>query len=954
MTHFFDRRDPWGNRYKIWIVAAMAFLAPLCIWSIRRIHLDGNGGISLPSNDPEQIKLEWVQRQFPVEDRVLLTWDGSSINDPRVTKLVEELVGKKDTNGARRGGSPYVASAIDPMSMLLEMQRNGVAPQEAMRRLEGTIVGSGPLRLRLTEASRSAIRKTKREIQTAMQAQYGFEPTITEAAPDLISLASIPAPIGEDNAVLDPSSPAVLAVEGSLVEQQSAEHDLELSWKGMSIGSESTIEIARWLTEYIPQRGDDQPLVEQTFFVPGAPIALAIELSEAGMSDKSAAVNALRSAAETVGIPSSTVHLVGSAVASAALVNSLSKVVWDPSQAVMILHQRSAILASMLAVICLTFLFLRDFKLSLLVSIAGLFAAASSAAVIPVVGGAMNLPLIIVPTLVLLVTLYGVLQVANYWTHTSSSDETKAVVETARAAWGPVFFSYLMIGAGPAFMAMSLLETVRNFGLVAAIGVNASLLTVMFGLPAMLQMFGRRSVRERDQTVWLFLAKLLGHRPGRMASAMVIVLSALCIGSTGLRTEMRAIRYFPENSSLNRDSWFFETNLSGLKSVETIIRFDDASQKATSFIDRMEAIRQVQEKLRSHPEISGSLSLADYQPIGERLAEDANFAQRAKYNKRANGMQQRILDGEVPGARQFYTLAEKGSDLEQSGDGKLNQPGDELWRVTAQVHAINGANFSAISNDIHRIAQETLKMYPGSAHIVAGEITIVERLQNVFARGSTAGIVATIVMIIIAMAIRLRGIIPAVVATIPCALSVGLVLSAICQLNQPLDIGSMIALPIAMALSASSTLHFLNWMQSAMKKGKSRPDSIGEALAGFGPALFQSSAIVAAGLVPLLLVDFTPISRFSLILLATVGTSLVLNLTLVPMLMGSLLGRIFEVAEHTAELKPISAPEPEQLAASMPVAELLEPASVPEPHIKPHNPAPKKRRASTRRDLDAN
>ena len=136
-----------------------------------------------------------------------------------------------------------------------------------------------------------------------------------------------------------------------------------------------------------------------------------------------------------------------------------------------------------------------------------------------------------------------------------------------------------------------------------------------------------------------------------------------------------------------------------------------------------------------------------------------------------------------------------------------------------------------------------------------------------------------------------------------------------------------------------------------MKKGKSRQEAISEALAACGPVIWQSSVVVAISMLPLVYAEFSPIGRFGLMLVATAAASCLTNAVLLPMLMGSPLGRFFEVAHQSTELKPMLVEETTVPAETV-QADSAEP-TMPEPHIKPHNPATKKRRASPRRYLDA-
>ena len=159
MTHFFDRKDPWGNGMAVWVLMAMVFALPLAWWSLSQTRLENDVEKWLPNDDPELKILRWANSRFPVDERVFVSWDNSSLNDPRIRKFVEKLEGKLDADGIRRGGVPHVSHVVEPRDLLFMMQKNGVAPHEAMRRLEGVILGAGALKLKLTEFGRSGLRQ---------------------------------------------------------------------------------------------------------------------------------------------------------------------------------------------------------------------------------------------------------------------------------------------------------------------------------------------------------------------------------------------------------------------------------------------------------------------------------------------------------------------------------------------------------------------------------------------------------------------------------------------------------------------------------------------------------------------------------------------------------------------------------------------------------------------------
>lgn len=951
MNHFFDKRDVWGNRLSLWVIVLMAFLAPLCWWSLRQIHLDNDVEKWLPDTDVELRSLRWAHEQFPIEERVLLTWDGSSINDPRISKLVERLAGRPDVHGVKRGGLPYVASVLDPRQALDSMQKNGIEPREAVRRLEGTVLGAGMLRLRLTEAGRTSLRKTKQALRSAMLARYGLEPGVADASPDLASVVSVPSPVADGDSSSDPSPPAILSADGKHDENLSVDHDLQIAWKGMRIGSESTIAISRWLTEYVPERGDGQPLVERCFFAPGAPIALAIAISDAGLADKSETVSAIRAACLEVGIPGDSLHLAGSPVTATELNDEILKAAWDPSFPVIHFHRRSVILTSAVVCALLAFALVRSMRLASIVLFASLFAMASSMAIVPITGGTMNMVMIVMPALLVVLTMSSAIHVANYWKHAACNDESTAITQTVRMTWKSCFPAGLTAAIGFLSLCASPLVPIQNFGAYAAAGTMISLLAVVYAVPSLMQLWTGRPPKqhELDHAGWRMFGSLLTTWPGLQSLALIVICAGVSLGLKQLRTETKVIRYFPDRARIARDYWSIETTLAGALPVEMIVRFDQQSQRDSNFIDRMELVRQIQDAMRIHPEVSGSLSLADYQPVAERPPEDASFLQRTKFNKRAAAIEQRIREGDATTSRPYYTISERGRDLNEPGDNKLNQPGDELWRISAQVDVMTDNDFAVVIADLHRVAQDVLKMQPGSNHVITGAVPVLVRTQQAILMTLIRSFSLAFGLILCVLMIRLGSVAGGLVAMIPNAAPIAVVFGAMSWIGERVDIGSMMTASIALGIAVNGSLHYINWVRWCMKNGCSRRDAVVEALVHCGPAMCQTSAVVAISLVVLAPAELLLISRFGSLMAALIGVALLGNMVLLPQMLCGPLGRLFEPVKKAS----VSLAETPKTAEPSTTISVSHEGDIPAPHIEPADTPAKKRRSTPRKRRDA-
>jgi hypothetical protein len=156
MTHFFERRDPWGNGMALWVLMGLLFLIPPAVWSVQQIDLENDVENWLPATDPQTRTLAWYRNHFESDDRLLISWNSSSLDDPRLAKFAAKLIGVPDENGLHRNGLPQVSAVVTPVEIIERMTAQGVDRNTAVESLQGLLVGHGPLKVTLTDAGRQA------------------------------------------------------------------------------------------------------------------------------------------------------------------------------------------------------------------------------------------------------------------------------------------------------------------------------------------------------------------------------------------------------------------------------------------------------------------------------------------------------------------------------------------------------------------------------------------------------------------------------------------------------------------------------------------------------------------------------------------------------------------------------------------------------------------------------
>lgn len=902
MTHFFEKRDRWGNGYALWVLVAMVFVIPPAVWSLKQIRLKNDVENWLPADDPSYVALDWYRHLFPVEDRILVSWDDSSLDDPRVERFAKKLSGTVGQDGIHRNGLKYVRAVKTPQEVLLKITKYDVDPEEAIRRLEGVLISPGKLQVRLTEAGKQRRQRTIDSLVELARSELDLE--ITVSGPFEISMGT------DDETDLDEDAAEFSDVEISEDEERLAEviaelqreHDLQIVWPAMHADKQQLARFQKLVLGLTSDRGKKRPLVEECFLAPGAPVALTVDLTEAGMADRSEAFQAIREAAAEVGIDVNSLRMGGRPIAGNALNEGVKRAAWNPAASGSEIHLRSVILLSGLVSVGLAFVMLRSIRLAALVILSAFFTMLVAVAIVPATGGSMNMVLVVMPTLLLVLTVSAAIHVANYWKHAAHKDMRTAVVEAVKMARTPCALASVTTAIGLASLLTSSLTPVRDFGLYSAVGSLISLVVVLFCLPALLQYWpGRQPAKsEVDRTAWRWLGNFLSRFSTPVSVTCLVVFAVCTYGLKDFRTETKVIRYFPDDSRVVQDYNFLEQNLSGIVPIETIIRFDEEAQRELNFFQRMELVRRVQNKLREHPGISGSISLADFQKVHRPPKSKSGLA-AMRYSKAAHETERKVKEPGTDSSR-FLAVAKESADLYKQGDQRLCKTGDELWRITSQVAIMTDLDFGVLTNDLDNIARSETKFYPGAGHIVTGMVPIFLRTQQAVLESLIRSFCLAFGVIAVVMMILLKNPLAGLTAMLPNLFPVGVVFGLVSWNGLRVDIGTMITASVALGMAVDGTLHLLTWFKAGIVEGKSRSEAVSQALAHCGPAMWQTSAAVGLGLSMLYFADLLLIARFGWLMAALIGMALLADIVFLPALLAGPLGYLIQ--------KTIACPDP--------------------------------------------
>ena len=899
MKSFFERRDRWGHGLSLWLFTGIAFLLPVMGWSLNSIQLDNDVTGWLPDKDPQAKILHWCQDLFPSQDGVLVSWDDCSATDPRLIAISQRLKGiEKD--GKREGGSPLVSDVSIPDDVLKQMMSEGIPFDTALANIQGLLVGEGPLCVQLTEVAqdRTNTLRIGREITGLAKSQFGLDVKLVQR--------SLPQPTDKHLNIEDEPGWQVYEASRDYVRNQTPA-DMQLDWPRMHIDQDVT---TRFLAALAAMKVPDNPeesCIERTWFVRGSMAAMSVSFSEMGEADQAATVALIRAAAMAEGIPESQLHLGGRPVVATSLNGAVMEAAWNEVAPVWDLYHRSPILLSFAISLFLTYFMLRSLRLAILVQSVSILCSFAAVSLVPATGGSMNMVIVVMPTLLMVITTSGAIHICNYWKNSGIDDATKSVVHAARMAWWPCFLASATTAIGLASLVVSSLIPVRDFGIYSSIGCIISFLCVLYVLPSLMLYWPQQPPRPEhlNNHIWYRLGQFLSLHRGKNY-AFNLAVTAFCLwGMFYFRTETKVIRYFPDDSRVMQDYRFLEENLSGIVSVDTIVRFSQEMQEKVSFLDRARTIQQIQRALKEHPEVSGTLSLASF--INLQKPDDAteSVSVRRKAQLRENligkKIHERLQKSGESGDRlaAFISLPQSSTDWKKKGDEALNVAGDEVWRITCQSSILSDCDYAILTKELGEITDRQLATFAAGqpVHRVTGLVPIFLRTQNALLESLINSFGMALLLICAVMAGMLRSIPAALYAMLPNVMPVAMVFGLLGWTEIRVDIGTMITASVALGLAVDGTLHLITWFRQLLRQGMPRQEAVAKSLEHCAPALWQTSAAIGIGMLALYPVELLLISRFGWIMAAMIFAALWGDVILLPALLAGPLGAVIEAVE---------------------------------------------------------
>jgi predicted RND superfamily exporter protein len=446
-----------------------------------------------------------------------------------------------------------------------------------------------------------------------------------------------------------------------------------------------------------------------------------------------------------------------------------------------------------------------------------------------------------------------------------------AIFEALSELLLPCFLTSLTTALGFASFATATLPSVRNFGLIVAVGVSLSFLTTVTVLPVLLSIvpFPKRKHSPTRATELLDVAlvrfwRAIRHRRGLVLASALAVLAIGAAAASGVDIVNAYTGILP-NGPAKDGVRALEQKLSGVVRLVVYVEGDVGSMKRP---DVLKAIAAIDALAEQQPEVDSSISLAD-------LVSDANQAFQG-----GDTSQHRVPDS-APLIAQYLALTDPSE--------RSDFVSDDYSRSHIRILVTDNGSLA-----FHKLRQRLehgldARFAPLGIHatITGRSLVAYEEADRVVVEILWSFVVAYLIIVVVEWA-AFRSLRVALLSVVPNLVPVAACFTTMRVLGIHLRLDNAIVMCVSVGGLFNTTIHIVARILRQVREGATDPDDIIErSLRTVGPPSLYTAAILSAGFAVLGFSRFPGLQSFGLLTMVTLMTGFVSDASVTSTLMRS-------------------------------------------------------------------
>ncbi|MEL7498649.1 MAG: MMPL family transporter [Planctomycetota bacterium] len=572
---------------------------------------------------------------------------------------------------------------------------------------------------------------------------------------------------------------------------------------------------------------------------------------------------------------------------------------------------------------------LRSLSLTLVVFFCGVWSAIASLAVVWVTGGTTDAFLLSMPSLVYVLAVSGAVHLIKYYRDSAKRvGLEQAPIKAILHGWKPTLLCSVTTAIGLLALCTSDLTPIRKFGMYSSAGVMLMLSTLFLFLPAALYLWpvrrfaeacipeaatGERFVvgsrspatfEEHLDRLWERVGAWIVKRYVAVSSCCLLFILLIGVGVTRTTSNVDIMKLFDDQARVRQDYRWIESRVGRIVPIEVVVKFPPPTQRdrdgltleGYTMLERSKVVRRLQQVIvetfgpRGTDVIGQPISPVTFLPTAPRIRGTMRSrVEQSAFNSK---------------------LEQSFQALESAGYLAREPDGSELWRISIRVAAFEDVDYALFTNDLRNTIEPVVEQF--NQHLVlrspsaspsdhdsisvvyTGVIPIIYKAQRALLDSLMESAFLSFVTITPLLIVVSRGILRGLVAMIPNTLPVLVVFGGLGWLDISVTIGSMMSASIALGVAVDDTIHYLVWFREKLKV---LPDRKSASLAAYRVCAFptlQAAMISGLGLAVFGFSNFNSTKQFGLLMLTILIAGVVAELVMLPALLASPLGSVFE------------------------------------------------------------
>ena len=454
-----------------------------------------------------------------------------------------------------------------------------------------------------------------------------------------------------------------------------------------------------------------------------------------------------------------------------------------------------------------------------------------------------------------------------------SGDRRESILKTVKYICVPCFLMCVTTSIGFLSLIASDVTPVKTTGIFMAAGIMMSFFVCITLVPGMLSLFpewmskpfiniqkDRGSSNKEFQGIYGFIGKFVNNNTIYVFVFSLVFVGVSIYGITKIKAESSIFESFPESSEITRSTEHIEQELMGLIPMDIVV--DAGSTGGVFQPDILEKMEKLQEYLKGIPEVTKSVSVADYvKYLNKLLNKDDPDSQMITKDKAIDYAKLASLHGDSI-VKSLYT--------EDYNEG----------RVSVRMKNVGSSRYQAIVNDIEGFIKVNFPLSVDCS--ITGIVPLLMDMQEYLIESQIKTFTLAFVLIFICIALLLRSVRIGMMSMIPNLIPISITLGVMGYVGINLDVATIMIASVAIGISVDDTIHFLYRFKEEFKKDGNHYLAIQRTLSGVGRALIFTSIVATCGFLVFCLSNFKAIQYFGLLTGITMVSAIFAVLFILP------------------------------------------------------------------------